>query len=141
MKAQYLPVQYLIFFTIGLVLIISVYVTFSNLNQQYEKTTTEYQLQMTGEMIMGSIIRVYETSNSTNTKVEYNLSIPTKLSNCIYSIKIDTANGFLKLDCIETPIAVNLTSYNFNIEIENNIIYSTNVLLQITAKDGRIDLK
>jgi hypothetical protein len=139
MKAQYLPVQYLIFFTIGLVLIISVYVTFSNLNQQYEKTTTEYQLQMTGEMIMGSIIRVYETSNSTNTKVEYNLSIPTKLSNCIYSIKIE--NGFLKLDCIETSIGVNLTSYNFNIEIENNIIYSTNGLLQITAKDGRIDLK
>jgi len=139
MKAQYLTIQYLIFFTIGVILIVSVYFTFSNLNQQYEKTTTEYQLQMTGEMIMGTIIRTFETSNSTNTKVNYNLSIPTKLSNCIYSIKIE--NDFLKLDCIEIPeIGIDLTSYNFNIKMDN-IIYSTNGLLQITVKDGEIDLK
>ena len=141
MKAQYLTVQYLIFFTIGLVLIISVYLSFSNLNREYEKTTTEYQLQMTGEMIMGTIIRAFETSNSTNTAVNYNLTIPTKLSNCIYSIRNDTFNGLLMLDCIEIPgISVNLTSYNFNIKIDN-IIYSTNGLLQITVKDGEIDLK
>ena len=140
MKAQYLTVEFLAFFIIGLVLAISIYFVFSGLNQKYEKTTTEHQLQMTGEMIMGAIIRTFETSNSTGTKVNYNLSIPTKLSNCIYSIEIE--NGFLKLDCMDIPeIGVNLTSYNLNIKIKNDIIYSTNGLLQITVKDGEIDLE
>ena len=140
MKGQYLTVEYLLFFTIGVILIISVYSVFSNLNQQYQKTTAEYQLQMTGQMIMGSIIRVFETSNSTNSEVNYNLSIPTKLSNCIYSIR--ESNGFLLLECTEIRgISANLTTYNFNIKINNNIIYSTDGLLQITAKNGEIDLK
>jgi hypothetical protein len=139
MKGQYLTIEYLMFFTIGVIMIISVYYIFSGLNQEYEKATTEYQLQMTGQMIMGSIIRVFETSNSTGSQVSYNLTIPTKLSNCIYSIR--ELNDFLLLECTEIRgIKANLTSYNFNIKIKNNIIYSTEGLLQITAENGEIDI-
>ena len=89
---------------------------------------------------MGNIIRIYETSNSTDTEINYNLSIPTKLSNCIYSIKVE--DSFLILNCIEMEgIVANLTSYNFNIKIKNDIIYSTNGLLQITAEYGEIDIE
>lgn len=139
MKGQYLTIEYLMFFTIGVIMIISVYYIFSGLNQEYEKATTEYQLQMTGQMIMGSVIRVFETSNSTGSQVSYNLTIPTKLSNCIYSIR--ELNDFLLLECTEIRgIRANLTSYNFNIKIKNNIIYSTEGLLQITAENGEIDI-
>ena len=139
MKGQYLTIEYLLFFTIGIIMIISVYYIFSNLNQEYEKATTEYQLQMTGHMIIGSIIRIFETSNSTNSEVRYNLSIPTKLSNCIYHIT--NRDGFLVLECTEIRgISANLTLYSFNIKIKNNIIYSTDGLLEIVAKNGEIDL-
>jgi len=140
MRGQYLTIEYLLFFTIGIIMIVSVYYIFSGLNQQYEEATTEYQLQMTGQMIMGSVIRVFETSNSTNSHVSYNLTIPTKLSNCIYSIR--ELNGFLLLECTEIRgMNANLTLYNFNIKIKNNIIYSTDGLLEITARNGEIELK
>ncbi|MFH1473303.1 MAG: hypothetical protein ABIE55_00250 [Candidatus Aenigmatarchaeota archaeon] len=140
MKGQYLTIEYLLFFTIGVIMIVSVYYIFSGLNQQYEKATTEYQLQMTGQMIMGSVINVFEASNSTNSQVIYNLTIPTKLSNCIYSIR--ELNGFLLLECVEIRgMNANLTLYNFNIKIKNNIIYSTNGLLEIYANGGEIDIK
>jgi hypothetical protein len=140
MKGQYLTIEYLLFFAIGVVMIIFVYYIFSGISQQYEKATTEYQLQMTGQMIMGSVIKVFEASNSTNSQVSYNLTIPTKLSNCIYSIR--ERDGLLILECTEIKgIGANLTLYNFNIKIKNNIIYSTDGLLEITAENGEIDIK
>lgn len=140
MRGQYLTIEYLMFFTIGIIMIISVYYIFSGLNQQYEKATTEYQLRMTGQMIIGSIIKTFLSSNSTDSEVNYNLSIPARLSNCIYTIRI--VNNFMLLECIEiSDVSANLTTYNLNIKISNNIIYSTEGLLQMTAKNGEIDLK
>jgi hypothetical protein len=140
MKAQYLTLEYLIFFVIGIVLIVSVYYSFSEINRKYELATTEYQLRMTGEMIIGNAIRVFETSNNTDTRVVYDLEIPTKLSNCVYSVRM--LNGFLRLECIEGITSnVNLTSYNFNIKIKNNILYSTDGTIRMTAENGEIDLE
>ena len=140
MKAQYLTLEYLIFFMIGIVLIISVYYSFSDINQKYELATVEYQLRMTGEMIMGNVIRLHETSNNTATRVAYDLEIPTKLSNCIYSVRM--VGDLLRLECIEGKSSnVDLTSYNFNIKIKNNIIYSTDGMIHMTAENGEIDLE
>ncbi|MFH0929578.1 MAG: hypothetical protein V1818_04505 [Candidatus Aenigmatarchaeota archaeon] len=140
MKGQYLTLEYVIFFVIGLILIVSVYHIFSDLNLEYEKHTTEYQLRMTGHMIMGTVIRVFETSEHTNTKISYDLKIPERLSNCIYSVTL--AGGRLRLDCVEgIDLGVDLTSYNFNIEIKNNIIYSSNGLIHVAAENGEIDLE
>ncbi|MBN2202928.1 MAG: hypothetical protein JW700_01980 [Candidatus Aenigmarchaeota archaeon] len=140
MKGQYLTLEYVMFFVIGLVLIVSVYYIFSDMIVQYEDHTTQYQLEMTGHMILGTAIRLYETSENTNTKISYDLDIPEKLSNCIYTVTI--LNNFLRLDCIEgSDIGVALTSYNFNIEIKNNIIYSSSGSIKVTAENGEIDLE
>ena len=140
MKGQYLTLEYIIFFGIGIILIISVYNAFSDINQKYEVTTTEYQLRMTGEMIMGNIIRLHEASNYTGTKIEYDLPIPERLSNCIYSIR--AVGNMLRLECLESlALGVDLTLYNFNIKIKNNIIYSTESSIHLTAYDGKVDLE
>ena len=139
MKGQYLTIEYLIFFVIGLVLIVSVYYSFSDMNTQYELAATEYQLRMTGEMIMGNVIRLYETSNYTDSKIIYDLEIPTKLSNCVYFIRM--VDDKLRLECLDMLLGVNLTSYNFNIKIKNNILYSTDGIIKMTAEDGEIDLE
>jgi len=138
MKGQYLTLEYLIFFTIGIIIIISVYLLFSNINETYRKNIIQNQLKMTGELISGAIINVYEVSNNTNSKINYTLSIPTKLSNCIYTVNV--SSNKLNLNCINIQeMGIALTLYNFNIENEN-IIYSTNGLIKLYASNGKVEL-
>jgi len=138
MRGQYLIVEYIIFFAIGVGMIITVYFMFSNISGMFGSGTTEAQLKSLGEMITGTIINVFETSNSTNSIVYYNLSIPTKLSDCLYTIKVQ--NG-LNLNCTHNPnIGVILTLYNFNINADD-IIYSTKGLIEIKVENGRVDIK
>jgi hypothetical protein len=138
MKGQYLTIEYLLFFMIGVFMIVSVYFSFSNMNEMYKSSITQDQLRMTGELISGTIINLYEISNSTNSSLNYSLSIPTKLSNCIYAINV-TSIG-LALNCTNVPnTGVALTLYNFNIS-NKNIIYSTNGLLKLSVKDNKVEL-
>jgi len=138
MKGQYLTVEYLIFFMIGVFMIISVYISFSNINDIYRNSIMQNQLQMTGELISGAIINIYEVSNFTNSSINYTLYIPTKLSDCIYAINV-TTDG-LNINCTNIQKAgITLTSYNFNIT-NKNIIYSSNGLLKLFAKNGKVEL-
>ena len=138
MRGQYLTLEYLIFFMIGVFLIISVYTSFSNLNNAYRDSILKNQLQMTGELISGAVINIHEVSNSTNSSINYTLSIPAKISSCIYSINA-TVNG-LSINCTNIPkMGIAITSYNFNIS-NKNIIYSTNGILKLFAKDGKVEL-
>jgi len=138
MKGQYSTVEYIIFFIIGIILIISIYFIFSNINDVTEMNTLKSQLKAVGEMIRGSIINIVETSSSTNSNIDYNLSIPSKLSNCIYTIK---GYNTLDLNCTyDTRIGVILSLYNLNITTEN-IIYSTKGYVEIIASNATVELK
>lgn len=137
MKGQYLTLEYLIFFMIGIFLIISIYFSFSSLNENYRETILQNQLQMTGELISGAIVNVYEASNTTNSSINYTLAIPTKISNCIYSITVK--NNMLNLNCTNEPKGIALTLYNIN-TTNKNIIYSTNGLIKLFAKQGKVEL-
>jgi predicted aldo/keto reductase-like oxidoreductase len=138
MRGQYLTVEYIIFFLIGISLVISVYFIFSSINEITETNTVESQLKSVGEMVRGTIINALETSSSTNSEIYYNLSIPVKLSSCIYSIEI---YNDLNLNCTsDARIGVVLSLYNLNITAEN-IIYSTNGYVNINAKNEAVELK
>jgi len=138
MKGQYSTVEYIIFFIIGIILIISIYFIFSNINDVAEMNTLKSQLKAVGEMIRGSIINIVEASSSTDSDIDYNLSIPPKLSNCIYTIK---GYNTLDLNCTyDTRIGVILSLYNLNITTEN-IIYSTKGYVEIIASNETVELK
>lgn len=137
MRGQYLTIEYMIFFTIGVFMIISVYFSFSNMNEIYRNSTMEYQLRMTGELISGAVINVYEASVSTNSSINYTLNIPPKLSGCIY--EIDIIGNSLNLNCSNVEKGMVLTLYNFNTS-NRNIIYSTNGLLNLYAINGTVEL-
>lgn len=139
MKGQYLTIEYVLFFAIGVVVVILVYNLFSDSARIVERGLTEAQLKGVGTMISGAIIKTFEASNSTNSTVYYNLTIPERLSNCVYSI-ILTASKSLRLECIDDrEINAELYLYNFNINVKN-ILYSTRGLLGIFVRNGRIDL-
>ena len=138
MKGQYLTVEYLIFFIIGLVMIVSVYFIFSNINAIAEKNTIKSQLKSVGETIKETAINLLETSSSTESEINYNLTIPPKLSRCIYTIEVDNK---LNLNCThDYSIGAILSLYNLNIKTEN-IIYSTKGYVEISAFNGMVELK
>jgi len=138
MKGQYLTVEYLVFFMLGVFMIVSVYFLFSSINNTYKDNVLQNQIQMTGELVSGSIISLYEVSNFTNSSINYTLTIPAKVSNCIYAINVYD-NG-LNLNCTNMPeVGVVLPLYNFNIS-NKNTIYSTNGLLKIFVKDEKVEL-
>jgi hypothetical protein len=128
MKGQYLTVEYVFFFAIGVAMIIGVYFLFFNMNDIIREDSARMQLTRTGELIRGSIIRVFESSNLTNSTVSYNLDIPPTLSNCIYRI---TADDNLHLNCTDNPqIGSVLSLYGINIA-SDEILYSTKGFIRI----------
>jgi len=119
-------------------MVVSVYLIFTNINEISERNTIKSQLKSVGETIKGTIINVLETSSSTESEINYNLSIPPKLSRCIYMIEVD--NG-LNLNCThDISIGVVVSLYNLNITTEN-IIYSTKGYLEINVYNEKVELK
>jgi len=139
MKGQYITIEYVIFFAIGVMIVILVYGMFSDTNKVVEEAVTKTQLESIGSMITGAIVNVFETSNNTNSIVFYNLTIPKRVSNCIYSILI-TPTKKLRLECLENrKINAELDLYNFNIMVKN-ILYSTKGFLTISVNGGKVEL-
>ena len=138
MKGQYLTIEYVIFFIIGLSMIVAVYFIFSNVNTITERNTIKPQLKAVGETIRGTVINILEASTDTDSEINYNLSIPPKLSRCIYKIEID--NG-LNLNCThDISIGAVVSLYNLNITTEN-IIYSTKGYVEIRIYNETVELK
>ena len=138
MKGQYLTLEYLIFFMIGIFMIVAVYFSFSNMNNNYRDSIMQNQLQMTGELISGTIAKVYEASNRTGSTINYTVSVPTKLSTCIYTVMVK--DNSLNLNCTNVPgRGTVMPLYNFNIT-NRSIIYSTNGLIKLYAANGKVEL-
>jgi hypothetical protein len=138
MKGQYLTVEYMLFFIIGVSMVVSVYFIFSDLNSILEGSTVKSQMKSVGETIRGTIINLLDASSSTDSEIRYNLSIPLRLSNCVYVIEV---YNDLNLNCTrDMSIGTVLSLYNLNIKTEN-IIYSTKGYVEMTAYNGTVELK
>ena len=138
MKGQYLTVEYIIFFIIGVMMVVAVYYIFSNVNGIAEKNTVKSQLHAVGEMIRDASVNVLEVSSNTNSVIYYNISIPERLSRCVYAIEAD--NG-LMLNCThDFSINSGLGLYNLNITTKNTI-YSTKGYVEIKAYNNSVELK
>lgn len=136
MKGQYLIVKYIIFFAIGIILVIVVYSAFLDINSRLEENLVKSQLKKTGEVIRGTIVNIFEKGETTDSTILYYLAIPPKLSGKMYTIIAEDGldppySSILSLNSTQDPrLGVVLTLYNFNIS-KKNIIYSTNGLIKI----------
>lgn len=136
MKGQYLIIKYVIFFAIGIILVVAVYFAFLDINSRLGESLVKGQLRKTGEIIRGTIVNVFERAETTNSTILYYLAIPPKLSGNTYTITAENGLGppyssILSLNTTQDPrLGVVLTLYNFNIS-RKNIIYSTDGLIKI----------
>ncbi|MCD6477249.1 MAG: hypothetical protein J7K26_03795 [Candidatus Aenigmarchaeota archaeon] len=135
MKGQYLTVEYVIFFAIGISLVIGIYFTFNDINSKLKDTALQGQIDRVSEMIRSNIIRIYYGAKNTNSNIKYEINIPPKLSGSIYTIRI-LENGLNINSTDNYNIGKILNLYNINIE-SDGIIYSTRGKINIIAnKDG-----
>jgi len=135
MKGQYLTIEYVIFFAIGISLVIGIYFIFNDINSKLKDTALQGQIDRVSEMIRSNIIRVYYGAKNTNSDIKYKIDIPPKLSGNIYTIRI-LENGLNINSTDNYNIGKILNLYGINIELDG-IIYSTKGKINIIAnKDG-----
>lgn len=147
MKGQYLTIEYVIFFAIGIAMVIAVYSTFFNISNDLSKDSMEAQLEREGEIIIGSIVNTFEVSKSTDSTIIYNLTIPFKLSGCVYAIQ---TKDKLHINCTDNYNIGAVLSFN-GVDIKGEdklivfptkkIIYSTRGFVEIINKNGIVELR
>ena len=137
MKGQYLTVEYVIFFAIGIAMVVGIYITFTGINADLRHDAAMIQLEKVNELIRDSIVNIYEAGNRTDSNIiEYELTIPPRLSGHSYAIKYNSGN--LNVNSTENfKIGSILNVYNININAPN-IIYSTKGEIIITYQDGQV---
>ncbi len=139
MKGQYLAIEQMLFFAIGIALVIMVYFSFVSINSGLRNRAIESQLYKTGETIRGNVVNIFEISNTTRSYITYELSVPTSASGCTYEIRVDLKN--LNLNCTEDrSIGAVLSLYGIN-TIEKNILYSGKGAVQIISDGSLVELK
>jgi len=134
-KGQYITLEHVFFFVIGVIMTILIYYSFSGIAENIRNENTKYQLLRIGESIRWDIVSVYTTGNLTNSSIVLKREIPRDVSDCIYRISVE--NG-LNLNCTETEVGVVLNLYDIEIFIETSEIYSSRGIINIIYEGGRI---
>ncbi|MBU5574926.1 MAG: hypothetical protein KQA40_00445 [Candidatus Aenigmarchaeota archaeon] len=135
-KGQIITVEYVLFFSIGIIIVISVYFLLNQINNNIYLEIINLQLEKIGETIKLLIIQVYETANNTNTNISYTLKIPPTISGSYY--RIETSTNMLNLILINNNINKQFILYN--ISFDPTIIYSTAGEIKIFSDGTKIKL-
>lgn len=140
-KGQYITLENMFLFAVGVIMIIAIYAVFSGMADSLRAAALQNQLEKEGESIRAGIVKAFIAGNSTNSTVSIFMDIPIKLSGCAY--KISANAGSLNMDCMDLdgirPAALNL--YGIETNIKNSAIYSSAGRLIILYSGGAILLE
>lgn len=137
-KGQYLTLEHVFFFVMGLAMTLIVYSTFSSMASNIKNENFEYQLLKVGENIRWNIVGVFISGNETNSNITLTIRIPRYVSGCIYQVSFDNN---LNLNCTENKKGVVLGLYGIDISIKNRIIYSSKEEIKINYESGNLWLE
>ncbi len=132
MKGQFVTLEHVFFFVIGVVMTIVIYYAFSGIADSIEKIGVHYQLLRVAEALRWQLTSIYLAGNETGARIEVTAEIPVQVSGCVYGIK----KG-LVVFCEETGESVE-AFVPFPLEIKNEIIYSSSGRINITYEEGRL---
>jgi hypothetical protein len=138
MKGQYITLENVLFFAIGISMVILLYNSFSNISENIKKESYDEGLKKVGKYIHGNIIKIYEAGKQTNSNISITLRVPERVSDCIYKILVE--NGKMKLICTLTGESIKLNLYGINTKIKSEYIYSTKKAIKVKYKEGLIEI-
>ncbi len=137
-KGQYLTLENIFFFSIGLAMALTVFFAFSGISDNVRTASYEKQLIKAGELIRENIVRVFSVGNSTNSSIALTIKIPRDVSGCIYKI---TADAKLNLRCTTNNIDAKLSLYGIDAKIKFDTIYSSQEYVKISYENGKVILE
>lgn len=137
MKGQYLTLESMFFFAIGVAMVIATYAVFSGISDSMRSAALQEQLAKEGESIRAGIARVFMAGNTTNSTINLSLEIPRRLSGCEY--KISSANDKLYVSCTDGQAdGVSLNLYGIETRVKNDAAYSSSGGINILYSNGNI---
>ncbi len=136
MKGQYLTIENIFFFAIGVLLVISIYFAFSAISGHLKQETMEKDLQKTAEFISNEITKTYIYGNFTNSSLLFTLNIPYAILGNEYFVEPSGNNLNISFTSINIQKSLPLR----NIEIEGKRIYSNAGVLKINYTNNKIFL-
>lgn len=136
MKGQYISLENIFFFAIGMSMVIMIYFAFSGISDSISSATLQELLEKEGENIRANIVKAFLAGNSTNSSVSVSFEIPRQLSECIY--KLTSAGGNLYLTCVDGRGSKSLNLYGIETKIKNDVVYSSSGKINIFYNGGSI---
>ncbi len=136
MKGQYITLENMLFFAIGVVMIITVYAVFSSISDSISSAVVQNQLAKEGENIRAAIVKSFTAGNLTNSTIKFSLGMPRELSGCVY--KITATEGKLFLSCTGNTYSKSLYLYEIETKVKNGAAYSSYGKLDIFYSDGKV---
>lgn len=89
-KGQYLSAEQMMLFSLGIVITISVYLSFTNISANVDETITSDTLQEVGNSVASAVSNVRSVANYSDPSVDYvnmSIDIPQRISEEAYKIK------------------------------------------------------
>jgi len=137
MKGQYLTIEHVFFFAMGVTMAIMVFVAFSGIADGVRTSSTQAQLEKVGNYIRANVVEAYTAGNSTGSNVTLSLDIPTTLSGSGYEI---WANGNM-LTLVSGKASTNLNLYGIESTIRSKAVFSGAGKIKITYSGGIVYLE
>lgn len=135
-KGQYITLENVFFFAIGIALVISVYGVFSGISENLRTASLMDQLGKEGGNMRANIAKVFLAGNSTNSSISLSLDIPKMLSGCAYKITVDGGN--LVIGCTESAASNALNLYGIETKVKNGAVFSSSGKMNIFYSGGNI---
>lgn len=87
-KGQYLSMEQMMLFSLGVILTVSVYISFSSITETITDTVREDQLTEVGNLVRSGIEKAHTTSETGVDYVNISVEIPGRIGGDPYKIKI-----------------------------------------------------
>ena len=139
MKSQVLTLENVIFFSLGIALVLIVYFTFTSISHEIKKISIEEGVKKTAEFISYNINKVYRIGNLTNSSIELFIPIQDKICGEIYRISQD--NGAIFIHLLKYDIKYNLTLYGIKTKLKYKQIPSSKKALIIKYSNGMVEIR
>lgn len=136
-KGQYLTLEQFVVFLIGIIITISIFMTFTSIKDKIERTTKDDQLKEVGYFVVSNMLNVYKQKADKVTQI---VDIPKKIADKNYKLQITGK----QLDVFfpgkrNKGISLNLEGMSEDISVVGGV-YSSGGKIKIT-KDSIIKLR
>ncbi len=136
MKSQAFTVENVLFFSIGIFMVILLYTAFASLNDNIKESVYKISVEKTGEYISYVLTKVYQVGNSTSSNITVFLPLPYRIGDCI--LRIEEIDNEIMILCPSEGIKHSLNLYGIKPKIKSGYIYTSQMGIKIRYENNEV---